>query len=133
MRQEPEVHFLFGTVILGLLSIFKRSQASSPFESLKSAFLSKCQRDVRPPVKMRQGPRAFSRVSTGDSHSPSSSEMKDEPALKPLDGNLAFFRVRESRCPFHLRQQTQGLSQIHIADRSLLLRCLWKVGISLDS
>ena len=28
VRQETEVHFLFGTVIFGLLSIFKKSQAS---------------------------------------------------------------------------------------------------------
>ena len=53
MRQETEVHFLFGTVILGLLSIFKKSQASSPYEALKSVFLSRGERDVRPPVQMR--------------------------------------------------------------------------------
>ena len=29
VRQETEVHFLFGTVILGFLSIFKKSQALS--------------------------------------------------------------------------------------------------------
>ena len=95
--------------------------------------LSRCQRDVRPPVEMRQGPRAFSMVSTGDSGIPSSCEMKDEPAFKPLQGNPAFFRVRASQSPFHLRQQTQGPSHIPIAERSLLLRCLWKVGIPFES
>ena len=30
LRQKTEVHFLVGTVILGFLSIFKKSQASSP-------------------------------------------------------------------------------------------------------
>ena len=30
VRQETEVHFLVGTVILGFLSIFKRSKALSP-------------------------------------------------------------------------------------------------------
>ena len=30
-------------------------------------------------------------------------------------------------------QQTQGTSYITIAERSLLLRCLWKVGIPLES
>ena len=39
MRQETEVHFLVGTVILGFLSIFKKSQASSPYEALNSMFL----------------------------------------------------------------------------------------------
>ena len=36
MRQETEVHFLVGTVMLGFHSIFKKSQASSPFEALNS-------------------------------------------------------------------------------------------------
>ena len=91
MRQETEVHFLVGTVILGFLSIFKKSQASSPYEALKSVCLSRVQRDVRPPVQVRQKPMAFSRISTGDSDMPSSCEMKDEPEFKPLQGNLAFF------------------------------------------
>ena len=91
MRQETELHFPFGTVILGLLSIFKKSQASSPYESLNSMCLSRVQRDVRPPVHMRRKPMAFSRVSTGDSDMPSSCEMKDEPEFKPLQGNCAFF------------------------------------------
>ena len=52
MRQETEVHFLFGTVILGLLSIFKKSQASSAYEAFNSVCLSKGHRDVRPPVQM---------------------------------------------------------------------------------
>ena len=125
--------FLFATVILGFLSIFKKSQGSSPFETLKSVCLSRCQRDMRPSVMMRWGPRAFSMVSTGDSDIASSCEMKDKPSFKPLQGNLAFFQVRESRCPFHLRQQTQGISHVPIAEGSLLLRCLWKVGIHLQS
>ena len=84
MRQEPEVHFLVGTVILGFLSIFKKSQASSAYEALNSVCLSRGQRDVRPPVQMRWTPTAFSKVSTGDSDMPSSCEMKDEPEFKPL-------------------------------------------------
>ena len=107
VKRETEGHFLVATVILEFLSIFKKSQASSPFVALNSACLSRCQRNVRPPVQLRQGTRAFSRVSTGDSHIPSSCEMKDEPAFKPLQGNPAFFGVRASWCPFHLRRQTQ--------------------------
>ena len=132
MKRETVPPFLVGTVILGYLSIFKKSQTSSPFEALNSTCLSRCQRDVRPPVQMRRGPRDFSRVSTGDSDIPSSCERKDNPAFKPLQGNLAFFRDRASRCPFHLRQQTQGPCHIPSAERSLLLRCLWKVGIPLQ-
>ena len=59
--------------------------------------------------------------------------MKDEPAFKPLHGNPAFFRVRVSRGPFHLRQKTQGPSHIHIAEKKHSLRCLWKVGLPLHS
>ena len=91
MRQETEVHFLFGTVILGLLSIFKKSQASSPYEALNSVCLLRGQMDVRPHVQMRRKPMAFSRVCTGDSDMPSSCEMKDEPEIKPLQGNRDFF------------------------------------------
>ena len=91
MRQETEVHFLVGTVILGFLSIFKKSQASSPYEALNSVCLSRGQRDVRPPVQIRRTPTAFSMVSAGDSDMSSSSEMKDEPEFKPLQGNRAFF------------------------------------------
>ena len=40
VRQETEVHFLFDTVILGFLSIFKKSQALSPYEALNSVCLS---------------------------------------------------------------------------------------------
>ena len=104
VRRETEGPILVSTVILGFLSIFKKSQGSSHFEALNSACLSGCPRDVNPPVQMRRGPRALSRVSTGYSDIPSSCEMKDTPAFKPLLGNPAFFRVRSSRCPFHLRQ-----------------------------
>ena len=70
VRHETEVHFLDGTLILRFISIFKKSQATSPFEALNSVFLSRGQRDVRPTVQMRRTPTASSRVSTGDSDMP---------------------------------------------------------------
>ena len=76
---------------------------------------------------------AFSRVSTGDSVIPSSREMKYEPSFKPLHGNPAFFSVRASRGPFHLRQKTQSPSHIPISKGRFLLCCLWEVGIPLQS
>ena len=91
VRQETEVHFLVGTVLLGFLSIFKKSQASSPFEALNSVCLSRYQRDVIPPIQMRRRTAAISRVSTGDLDIPSSCEMKHEPEFKPLQGKPAFF------------------------------------------
>ena len=72
--------FLFDTVILGLLNILKKSQASSKFEAVNSTWLSICQRHVRPIFEMKWRPRAFSRVSTGDSDILSSSDMSDEHA-----------------------------------------------------
>ena len=90
VRRETLVPFLVATVIRGFLSIFNKSQASSPFETLNSECLSRCHRDVMPLVQVRWRHRAFSRVSTGDSDIPSSCEMKDKPAFKPLQGNLAF-------------------------------------------
>ena len=68
-------------------------------------------------------------VSTEDSDIPSSCEIKDEPAFKPLQGNTAFFLVRESRYPLQFRQQNQGPSHIPIAEVRLILKCLWKVGL----
>ena len=91
MRPEAKPPLLLGTVILVFLSIFMKSQASSPFEAMKSAQLSMSQKDVRPSVQKRWKIMAFSRVSTGDSVIPSSCEMKYEPAFKPLQGNPAFF------------------------------------------
>ena len=87
--------------------------------------------DVRAPVQMRLGSRAFSRDCTEDSDIPLSCEMKDEPAFKPLQGNSTFFRVRESWYPLHVRQQIQGPSHIPIAKRRLLLRCLSEGGLPL--
>ena len=118
---------------IGIPINFQEESGIVTFKALNSECLLKCQRDVRPPVEMRRGPRAFSTVSTGDSDIPSFCEMKDQPAFKPLQHNLAFFRVRASQCSFHLRKQTQGPSHIPIAERSLLLRCFWKVGIPLES
>ena len=85
------------------------------------------------PVHMRRKATAFSRVSSADSDMPSSCEMKENPEFKSLQGNPAFFRVRASRGPFHLRQKTQGPSHIPIAEGKLHLMCLWKVGSPLQS
>ena len=115
MKQEVEVHFLVGTVILEFLSIFKKSKASSPFEALNSMCLSRCQSDVIPPVQMRRRPTAFSRVSTGDS---------DILHLVTLNRSLNLFHCREIRpslsqasCGiFHLKQKAQSPSHLPIAE-----------------
>ena len=133
LRQETKSYFIVGTVILGFLSIFKNSQASSPYEALNYVYLSRDQRDVRSPIQRRRTTTCFSRVTTGDTDMASSCEMKDEPEFKPLQGHRAFFWVRASRGQFHLRQKTQGPSHIPTAEGKLLLRCLWKAGTSLHS
>ena len=91
VSQDAKCPLLVGTVISVFLSIFTKSQASSPFEALKSAQLSKSQMDVRPSVQKGLRTMAFSRVSTGYSDIPSSCEMKEEPVFKVLQGNPAFF------------------------------------------
>ena len=91
VRREAKPLLLVGTFILVFLSIFTKSQASSPFEARNSAHLSMCQKDVRPSVQKRWRTMAFSRVSRGDWVIPSSCEMKFEPAFKPLQGNPGFF------------------------------------------
>ena len=91
VSREAKCPLLVGTVILVFLSIFTKSQASSPFEALNSAHLSKSQMDVRPSVQNRLRTTAFSMVSTGDSDNPSSCEMKDERAFKALQEKPAFF------------------------------------------
>ena len=90
-RREAKRPSFVGTVILVFVSIFMKCQASSPFEALNSAHLSKCQRNVRPSVQKSLRTLAFSRVSTRDSDIPSSFEMKDEPSFKSLQGKPAFF------------------------------------------
>ena len=132
VSREAKLPLLVGTVILVFLSIFTKSQASSPFEALNSANLSKSQMDVRPSVQKRLRTMAYSRVSTGDSDILSSCEMKDEPEVKALQGKPAFFLVRASRGPLYLRQKTQIRSHIPISEGRLLLICLWKAGLPLQ-
>ena len=72
--------FLFDTVILGFLTILKNCQASSKFEAVKPTWISSCQSHVRPLSEMKWRPRAFCRVSTGDSDILSSCNMNDEHA-----------------------------------------------------
>ena len=91
VSREAKLPLLVGTVILVFLSIFTKSQGSSPFEALNLVHLSKSQMDERPSVQKRLRTMAFSRVSTGDSDIPSSCEMKDEPAFKALQGKPALF------------------------------------------
>ena len=91
VRREAKHPLLIATVILVFLSIFTKNQASSPFEALNSAHLSKSQMDVRPSVQKRLRTLSFSRVSIGVADMPSSWEMKDEPAFKALQGKPAFF------------------------------------------
>ena len=72
--------FLFDTVILEFQTILKNCQASSKFEAVNSPWLSSCQSNVRPLCEMKWRPRAFCRVSTGDSDILSSCDMNGENA-----------------------------------------------------
>ena len=117
---------------IGIPINFQEESSLISFGSLELHEPLEVSRDVRPPVQMRRGTRVSSRISTQDSDIPSSCQMKDEPAFKPLQGNPTIFRVRESQYPLHLRQKTQGPSHIPIAEGRLLLRCLFKVGLTVQ-
>ena len=91
VRQETKFHLLFGTVILAIVSVLNKCQASSPYEAFNFVCLSRGHRDVRSPVQMTLTPTAFSRISTRDSDKSSSCEIKDEPEFQPLQGNRSFF------------------------------------------
>ena len=71
VSREAKRPLLVGTVILVFLSIFTKGQASSPFEALNLAHLSKSQMDMRASLQKRLRTMAFSKVSTGDSDIPS--------------------------------------------------------------
>ena len=117
---------------IGIPINFQEESSLVSFGSLELHEPLEVSRDVSPPVQMRRGTRVSSRISTRDSDIPSSCQMKDEPAFKPLQGNPTLFPVRESRYPLHLRQKTQGPSHIPIAEGRLLLRCLFKFGLSVQ-
>ena len=91
VSREAKRPLLVGRVILVFQSIFKKHQASSPFEALNSAHLSMCQKNLWPSVQKKWRTMAFTIVSTRYSVIPSSCEMKDEPAFKELQGKPAFF------------------------------------------
>ena len=67
VSREAKLPLLVGTVIMEFLLIFRKNQASSPFEAMTSVQRSMCQKDVRPSVQKRWRTMAFSRVPTGDS------------------------------------------------------------------
>ena len=114
---------------IGIPINFQEESSLVSFGSLELRETLEVSRDVRPPVQMRRGTPVSSRISTQDSDIPSSCQMKEEPAFKPLQGNPTLLLVRESLYPLHLRQKTQGPSHIPIAEGTLLLRCLFKVGL----
>ena len=71
-EREAKRPLVVGTVTLAFLSIFTKRQATSPFEALNSAQLSKSQMDVTRSVQKRLRITPFSRASTEDSEIPSS-------------------------------------------------------------
>ena len=81
---------------IGIPINFQEESGLGTFLSIEHHGALDVSSNVRPPVQMRQGPRAFSRYCTEDSDIPLTCEMKDKPAFKPLQGNPTFFQVRES-------------------------------------
>ena len=117
---------------IGIPINFQEESSLVSFGSLELRDSLEVSRDVRPPVQVTRGTRVSSRISTQGSDIPSSCQMKDEPALKPLQGNPNLFLVRESRYQLHLKQKIQGPSHIPVGEGRLLLRCLFKVGLTVQ-
>ena len=65
VSREAKLPLLLRILIWVFLSIFSKSQASSPFEALNSGQLSKSQMNVRYSVQKRLRTMAFSRVPQG--------------------------------------------------------------------
>ena len=107
---------------IGIPIHFQEEASLVSFSSLELHEPLEVSRVVRPPVQMTRRTSVSSRFSTQDSDIPSSYQMKDEPAIKPLQGNPPLFLVRESQYPLLLRQKTQGPSHIPIPEGRLLFR-----------
>ena len=65
---------------IGIPNYSKILSGIAKFEAVNSTWLSSCQRHVRPIFEMKWKPRAFSRISTGDSDILSSCDINDEHA-----------------------------------------------------
>ena len=63
---------------IGIPINFHEESGISTFEAVNFTWLSSCQRHVRPIFEMKWRPRAFRRVSTGDSDILSSFDMNEE-------------------------------------------------------
>ena len=79
---------------IGIAINFQEESGLGSFCSIELRGPLGVSKDLRAPVQMRLGPRAFSRDCTEDSHIPLSCEMKNEDAFKPLQGNPTLFCVR---------------------------------------
>ena len=116
---------------IGILSIFKKGQESTPFETLNSRCLLKCQRMWGLLSRWGRDLRFIYGLHRWFRHPFILWDVRWA-CIQATAGNLAFFQVRASQCLFHLMQKTQGPTHMPIAEGSLLLRCFWKVGIPLQ-
>ena len=82
---------------IGIPIDFQEESSFVSFSSLELHRPLEVSRDVRPPVQMRRGSRVSSKISTQDSDTASSCDMKHELKFKPLQGNPAFFESGLSR------------------------------------
>ena len=79
---------------IGIAINFQEESGLGSFCSIELHGPLEVSKDLRAPVQMRLGHRAFSRYCTEDSQIPLACEMKNEGAFKPPQGNPTFFSVR---------------------------------------
>ena len=90
VRWETTRPFLVSRNILVFLSIFKKSQASSPLKN-RTPLASRGVKRCEAPCRDEAGNYGFLYGLHRGSDIPSSCEMKHEPEFKTLQGNPAFF------------------------------------------
>ena len=132
MRSDNEDHLLFDTVILWFLTIFQNCQASSSLKQWNPRG-SRIVKGMWGPFSSWGGDLGLSVESLQGTQTSFHLWYERWECMKPLHENLAFFRIRAYRGPFRLKHKTQAPSHIHIPNRKLLLRCLWKDGLPLQS
>ena len=130
---ETQGPFPVAAWVLGFLSIFKRSQVSSPFEALNSVCLSRCQRDVRPPVEM-SGELGLSLGNPWVFRHPFTLEDAGQACIQVTAGKSGLISSQGISVSIpHIAANSGSLSLVPKTERSLLLRCLWKVDTALES
>ena len=124
--------FLFDTEILGFLTILKNFQASSTLKQWTPRGFRVVKGMLGPFLRWSEGLGLYVGLYMRLKH-PFILWCERWACMKLLQGNLDFILIRATGGPFRLKHKTQGPFHIYIPKGKLLLRCLWKDGLPLQS